>query len=184
VGGGRPVAEGKVPAVDFREDGRVVSTAEGVVVRRATVDDLAVVLRHRRGMFEAMGYTNEAALDAMSAASADFLRARLEDGSYLGWLAVEPSGRVVAGGGIALLEFQPHPRDPQTRRAWIMNMYTEPDWRRLGLARRLMEEMIAWCRAEGLQSVSLHASDDGRPLYESLGFVPTNEMRLSLRDGG
>src|SRR5262245_8063565 len=134
-------------------------------------------------MFEVMGYRDRAALDAMSTASVDFLRARFEDGTYLGWLAVEPSGRVVAGGGIALLEFQPHPRDPQTRRAWIINMFTEPEWRRRGLARRLMEEIVDWCRAEGLPSVSLHASDEGRALYESMGFEPTNEMRLSLRDG-
>ena len=49
-------------------------------------------------------------------------------------------------------------------------MYTEPEHRRRGLARRLMAEMIAWCRAAGLGSVSLHASDAGRPLYEALGF--------------
>jgi len=59
-------------------------------------------------------------------------------------------------------------------------MYTEPEYRRQGLARRLMEAMVAWCRAERMTSVYLHASDDGRALYESLGFTPTNEMRLVL----
>ena len=47
-------------------------------------------------------------------------------------------------------------------------------------ARRLMDEMIAWCRGRRMTTVYLHASEEGRPLYESLGFTPTNEMRLRL----
>ena len=60
-------------------------------------------------------------------------------------------------------------------------MYTDPEFRRQGIARRLMQTMIDWCRKEGFVRVDLHASDKGRPLYESLGFEPTNEMRLNLR---
>jgi len=41
--------------------------------------------------------------------------------------------------------------------------------------------MIAWCRRQNFASVFLHASKDGRPLYDSLGFEPTNEMKLKLR---
>ena len=43
-----------------------------------------------------------------------------------------------------------------------------------------MRTLIDWCRTEGFESVNLHASADGRPLYEQLGFEATNEMRLSL----
>jgi len=59
-------------------------------------------------------------------------------------------------------------------------MYTEPEHRRRGLARRLMEAMIGWCREEGYASLFLHASDEGRALYAALGFSPTNEMRRRL----
>jgi hypothetical protein len=45
-----------------------------------------------------------------------------------------------------------------------------------------MEAMISWCRGQGFRSVALHASEDGRRLYESLGFEPTNEMRLRLEE--
>jgi hypothetical protein len=41
-----------------------------------------------------------------------------------------------------------------------------------------MQHVIAWCRSERIESVVLHASDDGRTLYEQLGFIPTTEMRL------
>ena len=75
-----------------------------------------------------------------------------------------------------------HPYDGQCRRATILNMYTDPRYRRQGIAGRLMQTMIDWCREEKFVHVTLHASDKGRPLYESLGFEATNEMRLKLRD--
>jgi GNAT superfamily N-acetyltransferase len=63
----------------------------------------------------------------------------------------------------------------------ILNVYTYSQFRRRGIARRLMQTMIAWCAGEGLARVALHASEDGRHLYESLGFELSNEMRLNLR---
>jgi GNAT superfamily N-acetyltransferase len=60
-------------------------------------------------------------------------------------------------------------------------MYVEKPYRRRGIARTLMEEMLGWCRREEFAYVGLHASDDGRPLYEKLGFRATNEMRLELK---
>ena len=151
-----------------------------VTIRQATPADLDVVMRHRRSMFADMGDRDRPALDAMDASSRPLFARALADGSYRGWLAQEHDGRVVAGGGIILLPYHSSPRDPSPQRAWIVNMYTEPEHRRQGLARRLMDEMIAWCRGRRMTTVYLHASDEGRPLYESLGFTPTNEMRLRL----
>lgn len=149
-------------------------------VRLATPADLAIVLRHRRRMFEDMGFADERGIEEMLRHSAPMLERGLAGGTYHGWLVEAPEGRVVAGGGIISLEFQSHPRDPEPRRAWVVNMYTEPEHRRRGLARRLMDAMLAWCRDRGMRSLYLHASDEGRPLYESLGFEPTNEMRIDL----
>jgi len=61
------------------------------------------------------------------------------------------------------------------------NVYTDPDYRRCGIARQLMATIITWCKQQGFARVTLHASGDGRQLYESLGFVDSNEMRLGLR---
>ncbi len=46
-----------------------------------------------------------------------------------------------------------------------------------------MDTALEWCRANRVQAVILHSSDEGRPLYESLGFKPTNEMRMVLKAG-
>ena len=59
-----------------------------------------------------------------------------------------------------------------------LNVYTEPRWRRRGVARSLMTAVLSWARAERLESLVLHAAPDGRARYEELGFVATNEMRL------
>jgi GNAT superfamily N-acetyltransferase len=149
-------------------------------IREATPADLDVVMRHRRSMFADMGDRDRPALDAMDASSRPLFARALADGSYRGWLAQEHDGRIVAGGGIIMLPYHSSPRDPSPQRAWIVNMYTDPGYRRRGLARRLMDEMIAWCRSRRMTTVYLHASDEGRMLYESLGFTPTNEMRLHL----
>ena len=42
-----------------------------------------------------------------------------------------------------------------------------------------MTHVLAWTRDQAITSSVLHASDAGRPLYEALGFVPTNEMRYA-----
>ena len=59
-------------------------------------------------------------------------------------------------------------------------MFTEPEHRRRGLARWIVETIVGWGREAGLPGVYLHASDEARPLYASLGFEPTSEMRLDL----
>jgi len=115
----------------------------------------------------------------MVAAGRPFIEAALGDGSYRAWL-VEVDGQVVAGGGVAIVGFQPTPFDPGPRRAWVLNMYTEPAFRRQGLARLVLETIVAWSAEQGIRSLFLHASNAGRPLYESMGFAPTNEMRLVL----
>ena len=150
-------------------------------LREAGPDDLPVILDHRKAMFKDMGLTNEAGLDAMAAGSEAFLVQALADGRYRGWLAELPEGDVVAGGGLLIAPWLTHPQDPEPRRGEILNIYTEPAYRRRGLARRLMQVMIDWCRDQGFPWITLHASEDGRALYESLGFRPTNEMRLLLK---
>lgn len=59
-------------------------------------------------------------------------------------------------------------------------MYTEPSHRRRGLARKIMTAMLDWCLVQGIKRITLHASDEGRPLYEKLGFFQTNEMRFEI----
>lgn len=130
-------------------------------------------------MFRDMGQGTADELARMVTAAEPTLARALEDGSYRHWLAVA-SGRVVGGGGVLLCPWPANPRDACTERAMILNVYTEPEFRRQGVARRIVETILLWIRARGLRSANLHASDEGRVLYEKLGFVATNEMRLKF----
>ena len=152
-----------------------------VLIRPATPDDIPELLRHRRGMYEDMGYNDAGTLSVMVSTCKPYLASALANGTLHGWLACAGE-KVVAGGVVLVSPWPSHPYDGQCRRATILNMYIDPIFRRQGIARRLMQTMIDWCRQQGLAHVDLHASDKGRPLYESLGFQPTNEMRLSLKE--
>ena len=132
-------------------------------------------------MYQDMGPTDAASLAAMVATSEAYLHSALEDGSVRAWLAITSENRAAGGGMVSITPRLSRPYFPQCREASILNVYVYPEFRRRGIARRLMQVMIEWCRAEGFPHVSLHASKDGRPLYESLGFEPSSELRLKLR---
>jgi GNAT superfamily N-acetyltransferase len=158
----------------------MMQTALSITIREGTIADISEIARQRRRMCEDMNYTDAAVLSAMVNATADYLKKAIPEGSFRSWLACD-SGRVVAGGAVVISAWPAHAYDLECRRATILNVYTEPEFRRRGIARQIMEAMIAWCKQEGFARVSLHASDQGRHLYESLGFEDSNEMQLNLR---
>jgi GNAT superfamily N-acetyltransferase len=147
-------------------------------IRPATVHDLPHILRFRRGMLSDMGSTSEAALDRMEEAAAVFLREGFADGTCLAWIAEDEAP--VACGVLHVVSWIPSAIDPSTRRVWVHNMYTEPAYRRRGIAGDILKLMLEWCRSQGFASVTLHASEKGRGVYEALGFHVSNEMRLVL----
>lgn len=151
-----------------------------ITIREAHASDISEILRQRCRMYEDMSYRDKAALAAMASVSSAYLQKALADGSFRAWLACD-RGRIVAGGAVIVTPWLAHPYDLECRRATILNVYTEPEYRRRGIARKLMQTMIDWCQQEGLAGVTLHVSEDGRHLYESLGFESSNEMRLKLR---
>jgi GNAT superfamily N-acetyltransferase len=152
-----------------------------VLIRQATQDDIPEILRQRRGMYEDMGYKDAVAISEMLSTSEPYLTAALANGSFQSWLTLKGT-RTVGGGAVLMAPWPSHPYDLECRRATILNVYVYPEFRRKGVARELMRTMIDWCREQGFAAVYLHSSKDGRPLYEALGFEPTTEMRLKLRE--
>jgi ribosomal protein S18 acetylase RimI-like enzyme len=160
--------------------GKSANEALNIYIREASPADIPEILRQRRAMYEDMHYNDSDALDAMVKLSTDYLQSAIAEGSFRAWLAFE-GDLAVAGGAVIVSAWPAHPYDLECRRATILNVYTDPGYRRRGLARKVMQTMIAWCTQEGFARVTLHASEDGRHLYESLGFEASNEMRLKLR---
>lgn len=157
-----------------------MSLPHGFVIRRATVSDVETLVVQRRAMFEDMGYEDDAALTSMATRFRVWLLERMNSREYLAWLVSTPDGTIAAGTGLWLMDWPPHMVGPGARRGNILNVYTSKSFRRLGLARTLMDTALLWCRENNVDTIILHASAEGRRLYESLGFQPTNEMRLRL----
>lgn len=57
------------------------------------------------------------------------------------------------------------------RTGLVLNVYTRPKNRRMGHAKRIMETLLADAKDMGLSVVELQATDDGYPLYRSVGFA-------------
>jgi ribosomal protein S18 acetylase RimI-like enzyme len=149
-------------------------------IRAASLDDrdLETIVRHRRGMFFDMGHRDEQALELMSGKFRMWLRRKMEAGEYLAWFATKAEETVMGGAGLWLMDWPPHMIGEGRWRGNIVNVYTEREYRRRGIARELMKVAMDWCEKHEVGTVVLHASVEGRALYESLGFEGTNEMRL------
>jgi ribosomal protein S18 acetylase RimI-like enzyme len=156
-----------------------MSLPEGFTIRRASTADLATLVEHRRAMFQDMGYSDENAMRAMSDKFRDWLLEHMSSGEYLAWVVIAPGGGIAAGTGLWLMDWPPH-MIGRGRRGNILNVYTNANFRRRGLARALMQTALGWCKQNGIDTIILHASPSGRSLYESMGFEATNEMRLRL----
>ena len=156
--------------------------AEYLSPRPATAADLDVLVRHRVRMFADMGFASDDGFAALAAASRTWFIDALAAGRYLGWLVApaDAPSEIVAGSGLLLHEWPPGIRDAGTTRAYILNVYTEPEHRGHGLATLLTRAAIDEARRRRIRVVTLHASDEGAPLYQRLGFEETNEMRLLL----
>ena len=136
-------------------------------------------------MFQDMGRVSGDAFEILRAKARTRLEEWLTSGDYVGWLATpaDQSELVVGGAGVQLQRILPRPVDDVTigegRQGTIVNVFTEPEWRRRGIAGLLMQEIINWSKTEKVDRLILHASDDGRPVYEKLGFKESNEMLLA-----
>jgi GNAT superfamily N-acetyltransferase len=153
-------------------------------IRRATAQDAGIVAWHRARMFQDMGDVSRDAFEILRAKARARLSKWLNSGVYVGWLATpaDQPEMVVGGAGVQLQPILPRPVNVSTvgegRQGTVVNVFTEPQWRRRGIAGLLIKEIITWSKDEHLDRLLLHASDEGRSLYERLGFIPGNEMRF------
>ena len=93
-------------------------------------------------------------------------------------VAAVDGGRCVACASMSYIEIMPTFSHPSGKRAHLMNVYTEKDYRRRGIARQLVNMLIGDARAHCATEISLDATESGRPLYESMGFKASEECMV------
>ncbi|MGD0177194.1 MAG: GNAT family N-acetyltransferase [Candidatus Bathyarchaeia archaeon] len=151
-----------------------------VKLRRATLRDIDMLVHQRRGMWLDMGKRNRAKLDEHDRAFRRWVQPRLRNGRVVGWV-IETEGKdIVAGGIVWLRPAITRPRVPHLVQPYLLSMYTEPQWRRRGLASLIVGEAVKWAKRNGYTGLWLHASAMGRMLYVRHGFKRTWEMILKL----
>ena len=88
------------------------------------------------------------------------------------------NGKVVACASMSYIEMMPTFSHPTGNRAHLMNVYTNSNYRRQGVARKLVQMLIDEARERGVTEISLDATNLGRPLYQALGFCASDECMV------
>jgi len=147
--------------------------------RAVRPDDLDIICSQRLRMFEEDGRDAEV-LVRMNASFREWLRPRLADGRYFGFL-IEDQGEPVAGIGLFLLDWPPHFLHPtETNRGYICNVFVEGRHRGRGISKAMMELAEEEFARRGVHYLVLHASKLGRPVYDKLGWDATSEMAKAI----
>jgi ribosomal protein S18 acetylase RimI-like enzyme len=154
-----------------------------VRIRPAAVADRATLVEFRLAMFADMAALRPR-VEAVSPAEPAVLREANErwmgehfGRDFISWIA-ELDGQPVASVGLLWFAHPPGPASPGGLEAYVLNVYTRPEARRMGLAKALMEQLIEEAQSAGVRRIWLRASDEGRLLYEAMGFQTGNYLEL------
>ena len=149
--------------------------------RKAIPEDVDLLVRTRIEVLRAAnGLTESADMSKVEKQSRDYYEKALADETHTA-LLVSDQGQFIGSGGISYYRVMPTYHNPTGRKAYIMNMYTRPEYRRKGIAFHTLDLLVQDAREKGINSVSLEATAAGRPLYERYGFSGMkDEMELIL----
>ena len=118
-------------------------------------------------------------MSVVAASSRAYYRQALSDDTHTAYLVFD-GDTFVGAGGVSYYRVMPTYHGPSGRKAYIMNMYVRPEYRRLGIALETLDLLVKDARERGVDAITLEATRMGRPLYERYGFVPM-ESEMELR---
>lgn len=152
-------------------------TAMNITYRKLTQNDLEQFIRLRISQLREEGARED--LDLVPALR-DYYDRHMADGTFVSWLAMD--GETIVGtSGMSFVEKPPYFGCPTGRIGLLSSMYTNPDYRRRGIAKELLGRVVEEARAYGCGAVQITASDMGVLLYTDFGFVKNgNFMQYKL----
>lgn len=153
--------------------------------KRASMDDLELLTETRIEVLRAAnGLPEDADMDEVREETRRYYEKALSDGAHIAYLVLD-GDRFAGAGGVSFFQVMPTYHNPSGKKAYIMNMYTRPAYRRRGIAYRTLDLLVREAGSRGVTAVSLEATAMGRPLYETYGFVNMDhEMELPETLGG
>ena len=148
-----------------------------IIYRKLTENDLETFINMRINQLREEGATDEMDL---SPALMDYYQRHLANGTFVSWLALD-GDKIIGTSGMSFVEKPPYFGCPTGRIGLLSSMYTNPDYRRQGIARELLRRVVEEARAYGCGTVQITASDMGVLLYSDFGFVKNkNFMQYKL----
>ena len=147
--------------------------------KRATLADLDILVETRVEVLRAANRLDASAdMTQVERETRAYYRSALADGTHTAYLVFD-GDLFVGAGGVSYYSVMPTYHNPTGQKAYIMNVYTRPAYRRQGIAARTLDLLVQDARVRGVHAISLEATSMGRPLYEAYGFIPmTSEMEL------
>ena len=148
-----------------------------VIYRRLTDEDLAVFIEMRITQLREEGAKDD--VDLRPALN-DYYRRHLNDGTFVSWLALDDE-KIVGTSGMSFVEKPPYFGCPSGKIGLVSSMYTDPSYRRRGIAKDLLTKVMDDARKYGCGAIQITASDMGVKLYTACGFVHNgNFMQYNL----
>jgi len=147
--------------------------------RIATVDDIDILVKSRIEVLRAANKLDEQTdMSEVEEQSRKYYEKALCDGTHLAVLVTDDEN-VVGTGGVSYYEVMPTYHNPSGTKAYIMNMYTRPEYRRRGIAYKTLDILVRNAIERRTGQITLEATDMGRPLYVKYGFTQMeSEMEL------
>ena len=145
--------------------------------RKLTSGDLDTFIQMRISQLREEGATEDIDL---APSLKDYYVRHMADGTFVSWLAMDED-RIVGTSGMSFVEKPPYFGCPSGRIGLLSSMYTDPRYRRMGIAKELLSRVVDEARAYGCGTVQITASDMGVLLYADFGFVKNgNFMQYRL----
>lgn len=147
--------------------------------KKAAIEDLELLTETRIEVLRAADQLSEDVdMSEVKQQSYKYYQEALQSGNHSAYLVFDDE-KFVGAGGISYFKVMPTYHNPTGRKAYIMNMYTKPEYRRKGIAFHMLDLLVADAKEKGITAISLEATEMGRPLYTKYGFVKMNsEMEL------
>ena len=145
----------------------------------ATMEDIDELVRTRIIVLRAANkLSDDVDMSVVEEESYAYYRRALENREHIAYLVYD-NGIFIGAGGVSFYQVMPTYHNPTGKKAYIMNMYTAPEYRRQGIAIHTLDLLVNDAREQGVSQIALEATDMGRPLYEKYGFVKIeDEMEL------
>lgn len=148
---------------------------------KVSLEHIDKIISLRLALLKELGELNSPQEEQLLATSTrGYLQKALLNNEFISYMA-ETNGIPVSISGMVIFKRPPYLENLQGIEAYILNMYTVPEYRGKGFAKKLLENCIDESKKSGVKRIWLHASEDGEHLYKRMGFTnKDSEMELFL----